>query len=62
MLHVTFVVVCDRPPEKRKVGGSTPPLTTIFPFLGSLYLWGIVGILGLCTLSNVLLAAFWLYV
>jgi hypothetical protein len=25
---VTFEVVCDRPAEKRKVGGSTPPLTT----------------------------------
>jgi hypothetical protein len=23
------VVVCDHPPEKRKVGGSTPPLTTL---------------------------------
>jgi hypothetical protein len=25
---VTFEVVCDHPAEKRKVGGSTPPLTT----------------------------------
>jgi hypothetical protein len=28
VLFVTFEVFYDLPPEKRKVGGSTPPLTT----------------------------------